>query len=191
MIVFSLTLFLFSSFTFFYKIRISKKPRTPRSTTWWVCLFKQCQCSCSGCTDIGVVGGCTSFPSCLGSLVEESTLPERQPGGSLDVLLCPFHACFHELVGTVFLWALCQMCFQLLGGCKGVGQNSQAAPLEVKPRPPCCTFASSATGTFQFFPGGFLVTPRIPKPLEMWEKNWGWFCLSDITCVRTDVLGNR
>lgn len=86
---------------------------------------------------------------------------------------------------------LCQMCFQLLGGCKGVGQNSQAAPLEVKPKPPCCTFASSATGTFQFFPGGFLVTPRIPKPLEMWEENWGWFCLTDITCVRTDVLGNR
>jgi len=180
MIVFSLTLFLFSSFTFFYKIRISKKPRTPRSTTWWVCLFKQCQCSCSGCTDIGVVGGCTSCPSCLGSLVEESTLPEQQPGGCLDVLTLPFPCLFPWTCRDCFPVSplpLCQMCFQLLGGCRGVGQNSWAAPLEVKPKTPCCALASSAIGTFQFFPEGFLVPPRIPKPLGMQKNEADFVCL--------------
>lgn len=156
MIVFSLTLFLFSSFTFFYKIRISKKPRTPRSTSWWVCLFKQCQCSRSRCTEFlcwfgGDVPG--AFPSGVDSVRTEllpSTLP-RVPAleGALTCHLCPCLACFHGTCRGVFPWSplpLCQVSFHLPSRwqrawaaprSRPAGSRVIQAPLEMMPKQSC------------------------------------------------------
>lgn len=155
MIVFSLTLFLFSSFTFFYKIRISKKPRTPRSTSWWVCLFKQCQCSCSRCTDfLCWLGGMSqvspplSLVWILRCLVRTelvpSTLPEcqrwREHSHVTSALAVPV---FMEFPGRFPLGALClsaRCVFTCPVGDRGAGQLPGAdlqAPLETMPKPTC------------------------------------------------------
>lgn len=172
MIVFSLTLFLFSSFTFFYKIRISKKPRTPRSTTWWVCLFKQCQCSCSRCIDIlWWLGGCTSCPSRVGSPVSSRRAHAKHFArvtaleGALTCYLCPFHACFHETLRDFFPASPlppCLMCLKLhrrwercwadhTGRQSSSGNEAKAKLLR------SCLLCN---GNILFFPGGFFVPPE-------------------------------
>lgn len=118
MIVFSLTLFLFSSFTFFYKIRISKKPRTPRSTSWWVCLFKQCQCSCSRCTDfLCWLGGMSQVSPPLSRVDSPVSSKDRARAkhfarvpaleGALTCHLCPCRACFHGISREISPWEPC------------------------------------------------------------------------------------
>lgn len=212
MIVFSLTLFLFSSFTFFYKIRISKKPRTPRSTTWWVCLFKQCQCSCSRCTDLLCwLGGCTRCPSCVGSPVPSKERARARHFARVTALeraltcyLCPSHACFHETYRDFSPFSLRALCLSV--GCvlncsvyeRGVGQITQAdlqaawsytAPLETMPKPNCCALSSLQWEDF-IFSRGILCSSQNAKATGNAEKR-GWFHLSDITCLRADLLESK
>lgn len=172
MIVFSLTLFLFSSFTFFYKIRISKKPWTPRSTTWWVCLFKQCQCSCSRCIDILCwLGGCTRCPSraVLRCLVRRElgwALCQRDStGGSTYMLPLPFSCLFSWNLQGLFP---CEMCFKLPSRCEerwadNTGRSAASMVIhgssgnDAKAR--LLFSAFSAMGTFRFFQGDPFFLP--------------------------------
>lgn len=206
MIVFSLTLFLFSSFTFFYKIRISKKPRTPRSTTWWVCLFKQCQCSCSRCIDILCwLGGCTRCPSRVSSPVSSKERTHAKHftrvtalEGALICYLCPSDACFHEACRDFFLASslpLCQMCFKLLSRWERCWADHASRPAggmvihgssgnDTKAKLLCSAF--SAMEHF-IFSRGILCSSQNPKAIGNAEK-WGWFHLFNITRLRTDLL---
>lgn len=155
MIVFSLTLFLFSSFTFFYKIRISKKPRTPRSTSWWVCLFKQCQCSLSFSVHRVVVlvwGGCVRCPlwcgfSCVqqGQSWCQALCQSASAGGGTPMSPLPL-PCLLTCRG-IFPGSPLPRCFHLPSGWQGAwaaprsipaGSRAIQAPLETMPR--CSAF---------------------------------------------------
>lgn len=184
MIVFSLTLFLFSSFTFFYKIRISKKPRTPRSTSWWVCLFKRCQCSRSRCTEFlcwfwGGMSQVSPLVWILRCLVRTkpvpSTLPECQRWREHSHVTS---ACVHGTHRGIFPGSplpLCQACFHLPSGWQRAwaaprstpaGSRAVQAPLEATPKPNC---------------------RALPSLRESWSagnaEKGGWAHLSGITCV--------
>lgn len=189
MIVFSLTLFLFSSFTFFYKIRISKKPRTPRSTSWWVCLFKQCQCSRSRCTDfffcVGLGGGCPRCPPLVWILLclvrtelVPSTLPEcqrwREHSHVTSALAMPV---FMGLAGGFSLGALClsaRCVFTCPGADRGVGQLPGADLQAAGPSRLLWKRCQSWTVVLCLPSGN-------PKAAGSAEKG-GWSHLSDITC---------